>query len=104
MPPAFNLSQDQTLQFNLIANFLARKIKENNKYFFNSCSASIWLSPSTHTYRLFCFFKERCRSLRFVSVAALSAEEANYTALPYPRQHFVRRKVQILLKFRPAAR
>ena len=34
MPPAFNLSQDQTLQFNLIANFLARKIKEINKYFF----------------------------------------------------------------------
>jgi hypothetical protein len=55
-----------------------------------SCSASIWLSPSTHTYRLFCFFKERCRSLRFVSVAALSAEEANYTAPTYPRQHFVR--------------
>jgi len=35
------------------------------------------------------FFKERCRSLRFVSVAALSAEEANYTATTYPRQHFV---------------
>jgi hypothetical protein len=38
-------------------------------------------------------FKERCRSLRFVSVAALSAEEANYTALTYPRQHFVRRNL-----------
>jgi hypothetical protein len=41
-------------------------------------------------------FKERCRSLRFVSVAALSAEEANYTALTHPRQHFVREKLHIL--------
>ncbi|WP_220272678.1 hypothetical protein, partial [Aquitalea aquatica] len=50
------------------------------------------------------FFKERCRSLRFVSVAALSAEEANYTATPTPRQHFVRRNLQILAKYRPTAR
>ncbi|WP_220272695.1 hypothetical protein, partial [Aquitalea aquatica] len=50
------------------------------------------------------FFKERCRSLRFVSVAALSAEEANYTATTYPRQHFVRRNLQIPAEYRPAAR
>ena len=71
MPPAFNLSQDQTLQFNLIANFLARKIKENNKYFL-SCSASIWLSPSTHTYRLFCFLKSGAgRCVSFPSLRCL---------------------------------
>ncbi len=99
MPPAFNLSQDQTLQFNLIANFLARKIKEINKYFFFLQCKYLAFAKYSHL-SVILFFKERCRSLRFVSVAALSAEEANYTAAPCPRQHFVRRKVQILAKHR----
>ncbi|WP_259045206.1 hypothetical protein, partial [Chromobacterium alkanivorans] len=38
--------------------------------------------------------KDRCRSLRFVSVAALSAEEANYTSRPHTRQHLLRQKPQ----------
>ncbi|WP_220272872.1 hypothetical protein, partial [Aquitalea aquatica] len=90
---AFNLSQDQTLQFNLIANFLARKIKEINKYFFFLQCKYLAFAKHSHL-SVILFFKERCRSLRFVSVAALSAEEANYTATIYPRQHFVRRKVR----------
>ncbi len=81
MPPAFNLSQDQTLQFNLIANFLARKIKENNKYFL-SCSASIWLSPSTHTYRLFCFLKSGAG--RCVSFPSLRCLLRRRTIPPHP--------------------
>ncbi|WP_233170559.1 hypothetical protein, partial [Aquitalea sp. ASV15] len=45
------------------------------------------------------FFKERCRSLRFVSVAALSAEEANYTALTHPRQHLIFKKCAVFTDF-----
>ncbi|HJU50171.1 MAG TPA: hypothetical protein VJ575_05460, partial [Pseudogulbenkiania sp.] len=46
-------------------------------------------SPSTHTYRLFCLLKSGADC--FVSVAA-SAEEANYTPGPHPRQRLFAEK------------
>ncbi|WP_217806223.1 hypothetical protein, partial [Chromobacterium haemolyticum] len=63
------------------ANFLARKIKETSRYL-SSCSASVWSSTEHLHLSVIRFVKERCRSLRFVSAAALSAEEANYTSPP----------------------
>ncbi|MFC4491875.1 hypothetical protein, partial [Chromobacterium aquaticum] len=74
------------------ANFLARKIKETSRHF-SSCSASVWSSTEHLHLSVIRSVKDQCRSLRFVSVAALSAEEANYTSPPHTRQHLSPQKI-----------
>jgi hypothetical protein len=72
MPPAFNLSQDQTLQFDL--EFALRNRSELHFYFherlrsFNHGPCGPWHSPSNaHAYRLL-IFKELRDLLGFVAL------------------------------------
>ncbi len=99
MPPAFNLSQDQTLEFNACVNLLlvgVRKIKivQND---FNLC-VGLGFSPSAYAYRLY-LVKEHllshthsARLVRFASFrVCVSSREANYTPYPFTRQHPLRK-------------
>ena len=77
MPPAFNLSQDQTLKFNL-QFLLALWYKPEHPS-----------KPSTHTYRLFEFLKNRCAQQR---------RGAHYTELSKPVKHFARKIFKLRCK------
>src|SRR5947207_8396552 len=89
MPPAFNLSQDQTLQFNLckkliltldpmaigltpIATGPAFQCEHYEVSSTRACSTPGRPTPSTHTYRLFKLLKSGVRNT--------DAEKRDYTA------------------------
>jgi len=57
MPPAFNLSQDQTLQLNPDRAAVLLSLKVNEVHFLRALDA-LTFSSSAHTYRLR-IFKER---------------------------------------------
>src|SRR6185369_11890632 len=57
MPPAFNLSQDQTLKFNLSHILKSNKLTVECLIFASKPRRTRPHQPSTHTYRLFKFLK-----------------------------------------------
>ena len=72
MPPAFNLSQDQTLQFDLEFKVLRLTHKNGIEVNFTSYSheylmANFYPPPNTHAYRLYLFKDANLNYFRFLA-------------------------------------